>query len=536
MLAVELEAIPETTSLPASIDVLALAKARQTEISLLANEIYPGKGQKKGNRRVFQQVPRSMRRRTASHDIRRLPVRLRQKAMLEESGEAYSGGKKCRRWRRRNSNLSAQRSNLRGKPCWLHTHIWHAKRAHMETHWGVCLPVASNEKSLKKCLRAALRGCFLMDASYYNIRSVNPPPFLDFELHPSGYAFQSDSIIGPACFLDRLPTKNGEAQYWMLSHPSMDFSFNSNVDISGYAIFELYGPQSKSMLSELTQTDLKTSPYLIGPDPRSRRFCKHGGPSPIREDNIYEDEYISKWAHHFYSPTPSVPQTVLDKSRSRQITRNESDSNQNTAFAAYLHEDSTCLRLIVPHIWALPIWRALIFLGACFGGQHELQYVLHELGRPAFPYDFPGTSAYLSYAENERNLLLKKHSNTPPHKRGKNYAKSGDPYPFYSPFEQLVNPHSGLPNSSSISGSFLLVTVIPKNRGVLHKTDAILDSTSNQVIGYITSALFSQLRGKTIGFGACIKGNYKEGDMIQIIDRFTGSKNICTAILEKIIL
>ena len=181
-LAVELEAVSETTSLPASIDVLALAKARQTEISLLANEIYPGKGQKKGNRRVFQQVPRSMRRRTASHDIRRLPVRLRQKAMLEESGEAYSTKRKCRRLRRRNSNLLALGSSLPGKDRWLYTHIWHAKRAHMEVHWGVCIPVASNEKSLKKCLRATLQGCFLIDASYFNISSVNPPPFLGFEI------------------------------------------------------------------------------------------------------------------------------------------------------------------------------------------------------------------------------------------------------------------------------------------------------------------------------------------------------------------
>ena len=41
--------------------------------------------------RAFQQVPRAMRRRTASHDVKRVPKRLRERAAKEVSGVKERG-------------------------------------------------------------------------------------------------------------------------------------------------------------------------------------------------------------------------------------------------------------------------------------------------------------------------------------------------------------------------------------------------------------------------------------------------------------
>ncbi len=62
-------------------DVSELAQSRIQEIKLLESEIENSKFS--GTRRTFQQLPRHMRRRAASHNINRLPKRLRQKAIIE---------------------------------------------------------------------------------------------------------------------------------------------------------------------------------------------------------------------------------------------------------------------------------------------------------------------------------------------------------------------------------------------------------------------------------------------------------------------
>lgn len=67
--------------MPASIDVVDFAKARHEEIQMLKKDIDDAKY--RGARRVFQTLPRSMRRRAASHNIKRLPTRLRNKAIEE---------------------------------------------------------------------------------------------------------------------------------------------------------------------------------------------------------------------------------------------------------------------------------------------------------------------------------------------------------------------------------------------------------------------------------------------------------------------
>ena len=63
------------------LDVAAFVKAREYEINALESAM---KSSKNGlNTRAFQQVPRDLRRRTASHNVKKAPKRLRARATKE---------------------------------------------------------------------------------------------------------------------------------------------------------------------------------------------------------------------------------------------------------------------------------------------------------------------------------------------------------------------------------------------------------------------------------------------------------------------
>ena len=67
--------------LPATVDAKEYALARSSEIAALQREIEQSKNGV--TRRAFQTLPRHMRRRAASYNIKRLPIRLRLRALAE---------------------------------------------------------------------------------------------------------------------------------------------------------------------------------------------------------------------------------------------------------------------------------------------------------------------------------------------------------------------------------------------------------------------------------------------------------------------
>lgn len=76
-------------NLPSSLEPVAFARARTAEVLLLKRDI--SEGVFRGSRRVFQTLPRHMRRRAASFNIRRLPTRLREKALAEVCASEMGG-------------------------------------------------------------------------------------------------------------------------------------------------------------------------------------------------------------------------------------------------------------------------------------------------------------------------------------------------------------------------------------------------------------------------------------------------------------
>ncbi|KAF9016886.1 POP1-domain-containing protein [Hymenopellis radicata] len=123
--------------------------------------------------RVWQTLPRELRRRAASHDVRRVPARLRQKAQAEMDIKKTVAKHKAKRGKnKRISKTDAYLKRQRDK-VWLETHIWHAKRMKMETKWGYRLAIHPSEKAFRSSHRAAVHGSILHDASYQSLIEIS---------------------------------------------------------------------------------------------------------------------------------------------------------------------------------------------------------------------------------------------------------------------------------------------------------------------------------------------------------------------------
>ncbi|OJJ04947.1 hypothetical protein ASPVEDRAFT_44479 [Aspergillus versicolor CBS 583.65] len=180
-------------SVTGELDVAAYVKAREFEIRSLESGIQRSKAALTS--RAFQQVPRSLRRRTASHNVKRVPGRLRTRAkreMIEDNTPTVTARRRkpsetmrirletARRLQNLNAKSKAKRAALKAKQnkddekaleeagshpfaiaprvpkikknklarpppavskykkrqrtkIWLPTHMFHAKRAHMAT-------------------------------------------------------------------------------------------------------------------------------------------------------------------------------------------------------------------------------------------------------------------------------------------------------------------------------------------------------------------------------------------------------------------
>lgn len=181
------------------INVPAFVNARQREIEKLATAMQSSRTA--ASQRSFQSLPRSLRRRAASHDVKRIPKRLRARARQEMANDdpschtrAATGKNKIGKLRghkrllaildqrkhvvgdrQKNATPMAllQPKDVTGKDqtatppvgklrfehrqkdkTWLPTHVWHAKRAHFENRWGFSIP----EKPSQKCYRKTHRG------------------------------------------------------------------------------------------------------------------------------------------------------------------------------------------------------------------------------------------------------------------------------------------------------------------------------------------------------------------------------------------
>lgn len=159
--------------LPASLPLLKFTAARYKEIQAMRQAIRSTSGVKV----AFQKLPVHMRRRAMSHNVKRLPCRLREMYMnqLKKSGLSLKQKTPSRKHRRRPRNLLEEYERRRRRVKWLETHIWHAKRFHMVEKWGYKLGDRPCDKAFRACYRASAKHCLLQDISYFNCVEIEGP-------------------------------------------------------------------------------------------------------------------------------------------------------------------------------------------------------------------------------------------------------------------------------------------------------------------------------------------------------------------------
>ncbi|KAL2262254.1 hypothetical protein VTK26DRAFT_2004 [Humicola hyalothermophila] len=208
------------------LDLQKFLDAREFEIKALENSMRKCKAA--NATRVFQQVPRAMRRRTASHNVKRVPKRLRARArkeMIEDNTPTVEARKRrprttrariraetakrlgilaARKKKKQREKAAAQgtatpkdatahtrvprpkiRRNMLNDPpkaeskfrkrqinkTWLPTHLWHAKRAKMtepsKPLWRFAIPLTPTQKCYRPTHRASGQsGVVVWDMSY----------------------------------------------------------------------------------------------------------------------------------------------------------------------------------------------------------------------------------------------------------------------------------------------------------------------------------------------------------------------------------
>ncbi|KAH7927632.1 POP1-domain-containing protein [Leucogyrophana mollusca] len=161
--------------LPTAIDVEKFTEARAYEIDAMQNAIL--NAGESSTHRAWQTLPRHLRRRAASHDVRRVPVRLREKARAEMDPVRRKALGRSKPKRGKTNHISRTESFLRRQhdKTWLETHIWHAKRMKMETMWGYRLALTPTEKSFRPSHRASVHGSIIHDASYFSLIELEGP-------------------------------------------------------------------------------------------------------------------------------------------------------------------------------------------------------------------------------------------------------------------------------------------------------------------------------------------------------------------------
>ncbi|KAJ1976511.1 Ribonucleases P/MRP protein subunit pop1 [Dimargaris verticillata] len=153
---------------PTAIEPLTFLNERAAEVQALHKAVSNADMTSKA--RAFQTLPRHLRRRQASHNPNRMPMRLRKRAeweMKQSGGVAKKPAKQSRYWRRRPGRIADEFKRRQQSKRWLETHIWHAKRMKMTKRWNCMVAEHSNERNIRANYRAAKHLVLATDMSYH---------------------------------------------------------------------------------------------------------------------------------------------------------------------------------------------------------------------------------------------------------------------------------------------------------------------------------------------------------------------------------
>ncbi|KAI9278106.1 NUC188 domain-containing protein [Sporodiniella umbellata] len=299
----------DSVNLVGPIDASKFAAARISEINSMQSAIK--KASYALNELAFQSLPRGLRRRTASHNLNRLPARLRAKAAKEaaqsSSLDAPSKKKKIRKVKKPVRVVDEYLRRQKSKR-WLETHLWHAKRMKMINIWGHRIAQTPNSKSARVTYRSFTRLCIAHDASYMAciellgsseaigqamkiVTDLGSPSVLSARFkrgHRVGYTHLYEPLAYPhrlICPISFLWKPSGDA-LWLWIHPAayqealqviqhsirdQQLSVSINDLCEKLVKFELTGPRSTALLQAILDPVSDTAGNRAWKDLRSLR-------------------------------------------------------------------------------------------------------------------------------------------------------------------------------------------------------------------------------------------------------------------------
>ena len=131
-----------SSATPFTIGLDKIISSRATELSHFISIIKS----KPNTRLAFQKLRKYERRRAMSHNYYRIPLKVRYSSLKDRlaSGGETKQRSRCRKHRRKTKFMLQVFTKRKENGKWLETHVWHAKRFHMEAHYGYKIPMRCN--------------------------------------------------------------------------------------------------------------------------------------------------------------------------------------------------------------------------------------------------------------------------------------------------------------------------------------------------------------------------------------------------------
>uniref|UniRef100_A0A914XN08 Pop1 N-terminal domain-containing protein n=1 Tax=Plectus sambesii TaxID=2011161 RepID=A0A914XN08_9BILA len=238
---------------PRELDLLEYVGERVTEIAdllqVVDNHDLPTGEVTQGPRTVLQRLPRHMRRRAMSYNVKRLPRSQRCFGISAIAKSTHRAKPPSRFHRRRASNLLNAYIRRQRRNAWLETHIWHAKRFLMRDIWGYRLAESSYQRGFRPAYRDSVRHCLVRDISYMRCLQLSGDerglvdrlghlcakqlgPTIAFRAAQDGHVelslilYRKDrypmDCIGPVrlMWMPRHDSEDGDRTLWIWVHPS----------------------------------------------------------------------------------------------------------------------------------------------------------------------------------------------------------------------------------------------------------------------------------------------------------------------------
>ncbi|KAE9547073.1 hypothetical protein FO519_009715 [Halicephalobus sp. NKZ332] len=247
-----------------AVNVNQLVKDRATEIQKMFLAFKAGRG----TRTPMQRLPRHMRRRAMSHNVKRMPRNWRNYAINATKKSKHRAKPPSRFYRRRRIFADGSDECLR-------THRWHAKRYRMIKAFGTKIAHKCFQKVQRSCVRNSAKGCCIVDHSYWKIVKVEAskgfesalktfarikslPNFEDGRCHqlvlysPEAKTFKN--CLGPVLVWKKKENSPGFFEFCL--HPAVVPGFFENFSrflpnvVEKRAILTFYGPESLKKIVE----------------------------------------------------------------------------------------------------------------------------------------------------------------------------------------------------------------------------------------------------------------------------------------------